>query len=492
MALTLRGLAAERSLEIRVLTGEDALDRPIGWVHPTELTDPQAFLEGGELLLTTGLALTERSSAAYVRRLVDAGVAGLGFGVGLSHERVPQALVDTAAEVGLPVLEVPRKTPFIAITRAVSRSVAADEYAATVRIGRGQQELTRTAVGKGGPGGVVRRLARLIDGWVLLFDASGVTEASSAAARAYGAELREELERLRSGTRVAALGEYEVVLQTLDTRARRVLAVGTNGRLDPAGQHITNTAVSLLSLALEQNRAQAAALRRLRTGLAELLAHGQAELAGQIMKTVWGGSPQPPWTVLVAIAPAAARRRLMDLLEAEEHTMGEEIFFAESGTNVLVAGNAEGGAPGWAAGLAAHAGLPAGLSEPAGDFGAALRQAEQAAVAAKEGEIPLVTFAEHAGRGLLSLIDPALARAFADRLLAPLRQHDDSGRGELVESLRCWLEHHGHWDNAATALGVHRHTLRNRIRKAAELLGRDLELPGVRAELWVAVQVEDL
>ena len=483
MALTLRGLAAERPLGIRVLTGEDALDRPIGWVHPTELTDPQAFLEGGELLLTTGLALDERSSAAYVHRLVDAGVAGLGFGVGLSHERVPRALVDSAAEVGLPVLEVPRKTPFIAITRAVSRAVAADEYAATVRIGRGQQELTRTAVGKSGPGGVVRRLGKLIDGWVLLFDASGVTEASSAASRAYGGELRGELERLRSGTRVAVLGEYEVVLQTLDTRARRVLAVGTKGPLDPAGRHIVNTAVSLLSLALEQDVALAQAWQSLRTGVVDLLAAGQSELAFGVMTTVWGAPPELPWSVLAFVGGAAARRRMCDAIEGDG--LPEPVFFAHSGSAVVVVGASGGGVVKRA--LDAAGGMHGGLADPVAieDFATGFEQASQAARAAEAEGKTLVSYAEHSGRGLLALIDPVAARAFADQALAPLRQ-----RGELVESLRCWLEHHGHWDNAATALGVHRHTLRNRIRKVGELLGRDLELPGVRAELWVAVQVE--
>jgi purine catabolism regulator len=81
-----------------------------------------------------------------------------------------------------------------------------------------------------------------------------------------------------------------------------------------------------------------------------------------------------------------------------------------------------------------------------------------------------------------------VAHAFAHGLLAPLRRHDETGRGDLVASLRCWLEHHGHWDVAAARLGVHRHTLRNRITKAQELLGRDLDSPGVRAELWVALQ----
>ncbi|SFW92436.1 PucR family transcriptional regulator [Amycolatopsis australiensis] len=482
MALTLAGLAAERPLGLRVLTGDDFLDRPIGWVHPTELTDPQAFLEGGELLLTTGLALDEQTSPAYVRRLVEAGVAGLGFGVGLSHDEVPRSLVATAAEVGLPVLEVPRKTPFIAITRAVSRAVAADEYATTVRIGRAQQELTRTAVGKGGPAGVVRKLAKLVDGWVLLLERTTVTEAAPASARAYGSSLHEELERLRTGTRVFALDGQEVVLQTLDTGTRRVLAVGTEASLDTAGRHIVNTAVSVLSLALEQDRAQAAARQALRTGLVELLAGGQAELAVRVLTVTGAEPPEPPWSVLVFLGAPAARRKLLDALDGD-------VFAARSGSSVVVFGS------GTVVDTAAEAavrigGLHGGVAGPVspGDFAAGLEQAELAARAAEaEGKI-LVSAAEHTGRGLLSLIDPTVAQAFAHGLLAPLRRHDEAGRGDLVESLRCWLEHHGHWDVAAARLGVHRHTLRNRIRKAGELLGRDLDSPGVRAELWVALQ----
>lgn len=481
MALTLAGLAADRPLGLRVLTGEDVLDRPIGWVHPTELTDPQAFLEGGELLLTTGLALDEGTSPPYVRRLVDAGVAGLGFGVGLSHDSVPRSLVATAAEVGLPVLEVPRETPFIAITRAVSRAVAADEYATTVRIGRAQQELTRTAVGKGGPAGVLRKLAKLVDGWVLLLERATVVEAAPASARAYGPSLREELERLRTGTRVFELDGEEVVLQTLDTSARRVLAVGAS--LDTAGRHIVNTAVSVLSLALEQDRAQAAAREALRTGLLELLAGGQPDLALRVLAATGAEPPAAPWSVLVFDGTPAARRKLLGALESEP------VFAARWGSSVVAIGAGDAAGPVTDAAVRIG-GLHGGVAGPVSttDFAAGLEQAELAAgVALAEGKV-LVSAAEHTGRGLLSLIEPAVAQAFARGLLTPLREHDETGRGDLVDSLRCWLEHHGHWDTAAARLGVHRHTLRNRIRKAGELLGRDLDSPGVRAELWVALQ----
>jgi purine catabolism regulator len=64
---------------------------------------------------------------------------------------------------------------------------------------------------------------------------------------------------------------------------------------------------------------------------------------------------------------------------------------------------------------------------------------------------------------------------------------DRAGAGDLVGSLRAWLAHHGQWEPAAAALGVHRHTLRKRMRRAGDLLGRDLDEPGTRAELWLAL-----
>ena len=53
-------------------------------VHVSELEDPRAYLEGGELLLTTGIPLGGTADAVddYVRRLAAKGVAALGLGSG--------------------------------------------------------------------------------------------------------------------------------------------------------------------------------------------------------------------------------------------------------------------------------------------------------------------------------------------------------------------------------------------------------------------------
>lgn len=268
MPITLRELA--RTLRLPVLAGD--VSRPVGWVHGTELADPTPFLEGGELLLTTGLAVV---GADYVERLVRAGVVGLGFGTGLGHDVVPVELVEAAAKADLGLVEVPRGVPFIAISKAVSKALAADEYAALTRTSEAQRALTRAAV-RGGVAGVVRRLGQWIDGWVVLLDAAGVAVHEHNARQVPG--LSAEVARLRTAGGLASAafetGGWNVFLQALGSRARGVLAVGTAAPLDAADLSIVNTAASLLTLALAQNDAVDAAHRELRSGQFRLLLAG--------------------------------------------------------------------------------------------------------------------------------------------------------------------------------------------------------------------------
>jgi PucR family transcriptional regulator, purine catabolism regulatory protein len=108
-----------RSLDLHLLAGEPGLEAPIRWVHISELEDPTPWMSGGELLLTTGLQLdTPKRQRAFVDRLADHQLAGLGFGTGFSHRGVPDAVVRAARERDLPVVEIPYDVPFIAITEA--------------------------------------------------------------------------------------------------------------------------------------------------------------------------------------------------------------------------------------------------------------------------------------------------------------------------------------------------------------------------------------
>src|SRR6267378_7529302 len=100
-----------RDLDLGLLAGEANADAPVRWVHISELLDPTPWLSGGELLLTTGIRLeTADKQRKFIRLLADAGVAGLGFGTGFDHAKVPKALLTEAGAAEFPVFEVPYET----------------------------------------------------------------------------------------------------------------------------------------------------------------------------------------------------------------------------------------------------------------------------------------------------------------------------------------------------------------------------------------------
>jgi purine catabolism regulator len=119
--LTVESLIGELGLEL--VSGQESAQAHVRWVHSTELPDPTPWLKGGELLLTTGMQLTgPKLQRELIERLADHEIAGLGFGTGFAHRRLPAALVTAAKARGFPLFEVPYELPFIAITeRAFAR-----------------------------------------------------------------------------------------------------------------------------------------------------------------------------------------------------------------------------------------------------------------------------------------------------------------------------------------------------------------------------------
>jgi PucR family transcriptional regulator, purine catabolism regulatory protein len=121
MELTVESLIAE--LGLTLICGQESAQAHVRWVHSTELLDPTPWLKGGELLLTMGIQLEgAKAQRELVDRLADREIAGLGFGTGFTHKRVPAALLSAARKRSFPLFEVPYELPFIAITeRAFAR-----------------------------------------------------------------------------------------------------------------------------------------------------------------------------------------------------------------------------------------------------------------------------------------------------------------------------------------------------------------------------------
>ncbi|MFI6403586.1 PucR family transcriptional regulator [Streptomyces sp. NPDC050548] len=526
MPPTLASLVHHSALKLTVRAGEDRLDVPVRWAHVSELADPVPYMEGGELLLITALKLDAEDPKAmrrYVRRLVGAGVVGLGFAVGVNYDEIPKALVDTAAEEGLPLLEVPRRTPFIAISKAVSAAIAADQYRAVTAGFAAQRELTRQALADG-PQGLLTVLAAQVDGWAALYDTSGAVVATApewAGRRA--ARLTADVERLRDRPAPASSvvggpdNEDRVELHSLGTgrRPKAALAVGTAAALGTAERYAVHSAIALLTLTTERSRSLQAAEQRIGAAVLRMLLAGQPDHARAVAGELFGGLLDAPFRVIVGEGTGADRDPLGGLAEVMESAAarsGEAVLVVPEGPQEaerLVVLAVDGGAAvdacrEYAAALEAERASAdvreqgggeddepvVGLSAPAGPIAAAAayKQAEQAlSVARRRGRV----FVEHeqlAAGSVLPLLADDAVRAFADGLLRPLSEHDATGRGDLVASLRAWLSRHGQWDAAAADLGVHRHTLRYRMRRVEEILGRSLDDPDVRMELWLALK----
>lgn len=109
------------------------LDRPISWVHITEMRDPSRYLRGGELVCTVGLSLQDpQDCRTFAEALARAGAAGVCFGVGDGHDEVPAALLAECRRHRLPMLIAAPSVPF----STVSRFIAEHELGAEIAVAR--------------------------------------------------------------------------------------------------------------------------------------------------------------------------------------------------------------------------------------------------------------------------------------------------------------------------------------------------------------------
>src|SRR5580693_3550686 len=158
-----------------VVAGHDRLDTPVRWVHAIELTDVARLLRGGELVLSTGIALPDddRLLTAYVTELADVGVAGLAVELGRRYAgSLPGALVAAAQQAGLPLIAFEREVAFIEITEAVHARII-DAQLDELRVSERLHEMfTELSMAGASAEEIVRQAAALAGRPVILADLS--------------------------------------------------------------------------------------------------------------------------------------------------------------------------------------------------------------------------------------------------------------------------------------------------------------------------------
>jgi purine catabolism regulator len=223
--LTVESLIDELGLELA--SGHESAGAHVRWVHSTELLDPTPWLKGGELLLTTGLQLDgAKSQREFLGRLADHEIAGLGFGTGFTHKRLPAALVTAARKREFPLFEVPYRLPFIAITERAFTQLVNERYEMLQRSMAGDV-LAEALTGHLYPEEVQARLSPFGIGERLAVMAFGLADPSAAAGpleRILEREKTPGLVAIRSGLLCAVVAADGLEPVALTRKVRSELA----------------------------------------------------------------------------------------------------------------------------------------------------------------------------------------------------------------------------------------------------------------------------
>jgi len=507
--LTIADLLRTPGLDVRPVAGHASLGNAIRWVHVSELADPRPWLKGGELLLTIGMGVgkTPGAQRAYVRRLAEARLAGLGFGTGFSFRAVPKALTRAADDAGFPVFEVPYVVPFIAITEVVFTRLVAEQYDLLSRSLEAERTLTKAVLDGRGIAGIVSGLTRATGGWAVLFDLHGsLLAAEPSSAETYVPRLWSELQTLRAegppfGLSVVDLGQH-IAMQpvTAQGRVEAFLGVGKRDALTQFDRIVFSHALALLALELARVRAISETERRLKGDVLDKILAGELlpEQTEQALGRLGFDASCP-----IAALTFAGEDDIGELATTVEGVLARQgvgAFLVTPSEDVVVAlVQSEAGGilaevrDAVAARSAALVSAGAGSLVPIRSLNQTLRESRYALqVCRTEGRLQAQFEDLGTYRLLLSLQDPEALRTFADSVLAPVDRYDRSQKGELVPSLKAFLERNSRWEAAAADLLVHRHTLRYRMRKVEALTGRRLSSVRDRMEFFMAIRAREL
>jgi purine catabolism regulator len=504
-----------------VVAGADRLDARVRWVHVAEVPDVAHLLRGGELVLTTGIALPDEPAKlrTYVAELAGVGASGLVIELGRRYiGEVPIALITAAEEHGLPVIALARETVFVDITEAVHAEILEDQMAEL----RASEELheifTQLSVEGAGPAEIVRQVATF-SGRPVVLENLGHQVLAADSAGTSPADLLSSWETRSRTVRTEERTAYD------ESSGWLITTVGARG--EDWGRLIITCGVppSPRDVVLIERAATTLALGRLLDRHAESMerqAHGTI-IAGILAHAY--SDPQEAAARARALGVPLSGRRLLGVIvrprtKPESCSSLAEATAAsckEANLSALV-GILDDGTPNARVGVLASLPARADAENTLSDVGRRLRkQCGDEAVMAAGSVVESVrdvrrSFleAEQVGdvavrapssadrlfyrlpdlrlRGLLHLLrDDARLQTFVERELGPLLEHDAQRGGDLTRILTLYLEAGRNKAVAAQQAHLSRPAFYERLRRIERILNADLDDVESCASLHVAL-----
>lgn len=485
-------LPVVRRARPEVAAGSRLDERPVRWVHTSEIYEISPLLRGGEVLLTTGLGLVALGPPAlhsYVEGLARRGVAALVLELGRTFTHPPEALVTAARDHDLPLVLLHGVVPFIEVTETVHPMLIAGEVEELRDLARASARLHEALVTDAAPRELLALAGEVCGVPVGLYTAEGDLVGGDDVRAGEPPTLEFDVGRTpwsvlalsADGSRAAAdLGRRaELCATVLDIGLGGVFRAGHRPgaeadlvRMLASGQYLSSSDIEV--------RARAAGLvvgpGRRAVGLAVDLRLPSSLRPGlnatvEAARAVFGVSlvaeMDREFLVATTVRPPELRARLAEFGDALDRelraTVGPAAVRVSAGPTV-----------GDAAGLARS--LPAAVD--ALHLARRLTLGSRAVLASDLGVFHLLS----------SVTSDVVLERFVQEQLGPLLEHDARHGSDLVPTLDAYLEAGLGKTAAATALGIRRQTLYARLERISRLLGGlDIEARQARTALDLAL-----
>lgn len=490
----------------RVVAGRSHLHRAVRWVHVAEVPDVAKLLRGGELILTTGIALPDdvRLLAKYVRDLAEVGVSGLAIELVRRYREMPRELISAADRWGLPLIALDQEVPFVAITEAVHAQILSRQLA-QLRVEEQVHHAFRALAPGASPSDVVRKMSEIARCPVVF---------ESLAHRPLAVEARTiPLEDLLAG--------WEDKSRQLDGNHPGWITAMVEPSGQPCGRVVllVDRTPGVLHRAVLDTGAAMLAIGWLLAGTPASLEHAaQRELVDDLVNgrcrsinevyvraRSLGVSLRPHRLAALAVRSAPPFCHEHAVVQAIErtHTIGIAGQLRDDLVCALVAIPPEETHAERARAIATelrhgYSGPPECLAVGAAyleddaelmELTRGMSDADEAARSVLgSGDERVATVDAIELRGLLRLLgDDVRVQRFVERQLRPVWEYDARHGTYLLDVLAAFLDCSGNKSAAAARAHLSRAAFYHSLERLSALLGRDLEVPEVRVALHVAL-----
>ncbi len=493
MAITVAELVAEPQLGLTLLAGSAGSDNRITWAHTSDLPRLWEWVTGGELMMTNGLSIPADAAGqvGLAEALVEAGASALAIGEKMHAPELLPEFLAACERLPLPLINVPYPLPFIAIARTVAESSLLEESRRLRQTARIYDLLRTAGTSEDQVQGLLLGLAAELDADLFVVDRRCL-HPWHPDGRPLPDFLQAELAPLTGRISLAGkkfqwhrLRDRHVLMMDIPTHANALLVVLPNSDPHPDAVVLLHAA-TVLGLELSRKVLSLESQHRL---AGEFLLQavdgrlGTAELESRL--TAFGVPAQDFLVVSISADdgerlanvhvelwrhgfPAACLRRSNTLHVAVSAAVTDDILIHCAGPEVRI-----------------------GISSPTSAPGIrrALQESLWALGSAKGNAMNLARYAE--GPSWLGLTSFEEGTALVQRLLGPVFAYEQSQEGDLIVTLRTYLDTQRSWQKTAAALFAHRQTVIYRIRKISELTGLDMTETSTLAQLWFALQIHE-